>query len=457
VNWAGSIDNISGRNRTLSSTHRSTHTYVIGQPGTGKSRALESWIMQDILAGRGVGVIDPHGDLFNNILTRLTNYPQVWNRVVIVDPLDPDWVVSINPLERIQGIPPQRTASLMTDVMIKIWQLDISNAPRMLWLVTNTFLALTLSRRPLSDILLFLGDPSYRVETLSQVNDENVLRYFEVEFPKNPGAIQQWIAPALNKLGALLFDPDVKPMLSGVKPLDFRKIMDQRMVLLVNIPKGTLGESTSALLGAFILARIQSSALSRASTQKRPSFYLYMDEFQNYTTENVKDILAESRKYSLSITFAHQYLDQLQKSIHQAVLNTAGIIIVFRVGYQDARRLSHEIFPSSVSDQVQKPKLVYKTSRYLPTLKIEFQKEDIKYSSHLLTDLKHREFWVKIRSQKSASKNRSFEMKDVPITRKNKKIIQELRKQAGSTFGYQKIIKNKNHPSRSNEQIPLWD
>ena len=138
ANWATRLNA-----NTLTQSHRSTHAYVIGQSGTGKSRAMESWILQDILAGHGVGVIDPHGDLYNNIVLRLTAFPEIWERVVLINPFDQHWSISINPLEPIEGLPLERTSAFMTDVMMKIWRLDPTNAPRMLWLVTNTFLALS--------------------------------------------------------------------------------------------------------------------------------------------------------------------------------------------------------------------------------------------------------------------------------------------------------------------------
>ena len=121
---------------------RATHTYVIGQPGTGKTRGLESWVMQDIASGHGVGVIDPHGDLFQRLMIRLSSKPEIWQRVVIVDPCNPKWTVSFNPLEAFGGFSHERLALFLTDVVVKVWRLDVTSAPRMVWLLTNSFLAL---------------------------------------------------------------------------------------------------------------------------------------------------------------------------------------------------------------------------------------------------------------------------------------------------------------------------
>ena len=156
----------------------------------------------------------------------------------------------------------------------------------------------------------------------------------------------QWAAPILNKLGNLIFDPQIRTIFTGKSTINFRHIMDSGKILLVNLPKGIMGEELSSLLAAFIVAMIQKAALSRASTHHRQPFYLYLDEFQNYTTNNIKDILSESRKYSLSMTMAHQYLDQLSSDLRSAVLNTIGTVVCFRVGYKDASTLVKEVFPS---------------------------------------------------------------------------------------------------------------
>lgn len=318
----------------LSSKERSTHTYVIGQPGSGKSRAIESWVMQDIKAGRAVGVIDPHGDLYNNLLTRLTDYPQLWKKIVLFDPLDEKWVVGFNPLDAVTDLPNERLAIYMTDIVIKVWKIQPEQAPRMVWLLTNTFLALSSSGLSILELPRFLSDPEFRIAMMPKVGSEVVRNYFLNEYPQKHSNAMQWSAPILNKLGNLIFDPQIRTIFTGKSTINFRHIMDSGKILLVNLPKGIIGEELSSLLAAFIVAMIQKAALSRASTHNRQSFYLYLDEFQNYTTDNIKDILSESRKYSLSLTLAHQYLDQLSSDLRSAVFNTIGTIVCFRVGYK---------------------------------------------------------------------------------------------------------------------------
>ncbi len=334
------------RDDTLrSQNERTTHTYVIGQPGTGKSRALESWIMQDVAAGRGVGVIDPHGDLFHNLLIRLSFMPQVWERIVIIDPCNRNWVTTFNPLEAVSDYSQERLSLFLTGIIGKIWNLDLASAPRTMWLLSNTFLALANLHLTLLYLPKFLLDRDYRENLVPRLTNPSALSFFRHEYPKNPAAAHQWASPVLNKIGNLIFDPDISPMLAGKPRIGFRDILDRQLILLVNLPKGTIGEGVSALMGAFIVAHIQKAALARANSVYRKPFYLYLDEFQNYTTDNIRDVLSESRKYALSMTLVHQYLEQLTPDIRNALLNTAGAIACFRVGYQDGYQLAKEIFP----------------------------------------------------------------------------------------------------------------
>ena len=449
----------------LSPKHRSTHTYVIGQSGTGKSRAMESWIMQDILSGHGVGVIDPHGDLVNNIVMRLVGYPSVWERIVLVNPFDENWSIGINPLERIHGLPLERTSAFMTDVMMKIWGLNPTNAPRMLWLVMNTFLALSDLGLTLLDIPRFLHDKHYRNDLLPSISFSRVREYFQNEFPTDRETIIQWTSPALNKIGALIFDPDIRPMLAGGQTLNLRKVMDQEQVLLVNLSKGLLGEAASSLVGAFIVARLQNVALSRVDTQRRLPFYLYLDEFQNYTTDNIKDILTESRKYGLSMTFAHQFLDQIPEEILSAVINTAGTIVSFRVGFQDAQILEREIFPNSKFNEQDANNLVMKLDGVWPKLEIERRREPANWDhqAHLLTSLKLREFWVKRRGVFAPSKHLSHFMADVKTTQAKKIMRKMLIDKSGKTYGRNKhaitsqIEEQKVEVFPQLKDVPLWE
>jgi len=424
-------------NNFLLPGQRATHTYVIGQPGVGKSRALESWVMQDFASGEGVGVIDPHGDLYHNLLTRISAEENAWQRVVILDPCNPKWTVCFNPLESFNGLSEDRGAHFLTDIIVKIWRLSPADAPRMIWLLTNSFLALSDAGLSLLDLPRLLLDNSFRERLLIRLKYDNVRDYFLYEYPKTQGAIHQWVTPVLNKLGAIIYDPDIRLMLAGKPTINFKQILDQKLILLVNLPKGILGEGPSALLGAFIVAHLQKAALSRAAQRKRQPYYLYLDEFQNYTTDNIKDILSESRKYALSLTLAHQYLDQLSPDIRAAVLNTAGTLICFRVGYHDAYQLVKEIFPSP--DFITEVKRRYKIDHLesYPLAVIEESKEPLKWEglTQVLTKLRHREFWCRRRGDFTPTKHKTFDMLDPVISAQIRIRRKDLIDYSGRRFG----------------------
>lgn len=418
-------------------SNRSTHTYVIGQPGTGKSRAMESWIRQDIALGHGVGVIDPHGDLFTSLIFHLAAHPELWSRVVILDPCHPKWTFPFNPLETAVGTSPERLSLFMTDIIVKIWGVDPASAPRMVWLLTNSFLALAKLGLSLHDLPRFLLENEYRDRLLAGVEHEGVRLYFQNEYPRGQSAAHQWAAPVLNKIGGLVFDPDIRLMLTGKPKISFRDILDHRLIFLANIPKGVIGEGNSALLGALIVAQIQKAALSRADTYRRQPFYLYLDEFQNYTTDNIQDILSESRKYALSLTLANQYLDQLSGSLRSAVLNTSGTIVSFRVGYQDAAHLVKEIFPSP--DYLPSVKHEIKIAHFgnLPFINIEETKEDQGWDglAKHLTQIPARCFWWRSRMQRAPVYQSAFKVPDPILTADFKNRVQQLYDAFGTRYG----------------------
>jgi len=398
-------------------SERTTHTYVIGQPGTGKSRALESWIMQDISAGHGVGVIDPHGDLFRNLLVRLSFKPEAWERIVIIDPCNKHWVTTFNPLDAVSTYSPERLSLFLTDIIAKIWKLDLASAPRTTWLLSNTFLALADLGLTLLHLPRFLLDRDYRENLLPRLTNPSARTFFEYEYPKNAAAVHQWTSPVLNKMGNLIFDPDVSLLLAGKPRIRFRQIMDRQLILLVNLPKGTIGEGVSALMGAFIVAHIQKAALGRENSHRRPPFYLYLDEFQNYTTDNIRDILSESRKYCLSMILVNQYLEQLTPEIRSALLNTAGSIACFRTGYQDGYELAKEIFSSrhSVgSDNLLEPPIF--AARWPHQFRSEQRPAEWDQLAESLSGLRFREFWHKQRGAYRPTKQRTYDMPLPQIT-----------------------------------------
>jgi hypothetical protein len=394
---------------------RQLHTYIIGQPGTGKSRLLESWIIQDILSGNGACVIDPHGDLYHNLLRRIACIPEVWWKVILIDPTSDKYSVNINPLRNSYGTTPERMAWFLSDIILKIWKLSPTNAPRMSWLMTNTFCAIADLGLTLLDIPRFLCNPAFRNDLLPALSNEATRNYFEFEFPKGQSAVYQWVTPLLNKLGELISDSAIRPMLANREGLDFGNLMDIGSILLVNLPKGTIGEGPSSLLGAFIVGQIQKAALARTNQVNRKSFYLYLDEFQNYTTDNIKDILSESRKYGLSLILAHQYLDQLTPDIRSAVLNTSGTLVSFRIGYNDGRTLSKYIFPNP--GYLTKSKVDLEMKKIMSMPYVGMRDRDTKLGweglAQVLSGLPARQFWVRRRGSNQPIQCRSLDMHDI--------------------------------------------
>lgn len=412
-----------------------------GQPGTGKSKFIEATALQDIQAGRGVGILDPHGDLFGNLTLQLaglcSQQPELAKRVIIIDPCRSDWTVSFNPLERLPGVSQERVALFLTDVVIKLWKLDPTKAPRMVWLLTNSMLAIADLGLALPDLPRFLLDSSWRKRLLPRLSQQDARRYFEQQFPTRRSTIHEWVSPVLNKIGRLIFDPDIRQLLAGKATVSFREVLDNSLVLLVNLSKGIIGESTSALLGGLIVARLQQAALSRADSRKREPFYLYLDEFQNYTTDNIQDILSESRKYALHLMLAHQYLDQLSPELLSAVRNTVNTIACFRVGYQDAYRLVKDIFPAPDFFTKRQRDAKLKWSGSWPSLEVAAGEEPLGWQglALLLTGLQPREFWVRRRGPYLPTKLRTRDMPDPVVTPELETQLARLLAVSGQRFG----------------------
>ena len=423
-------------NPILTIEQRHTHAYVIGQPGTGKSRLLEDWIMQDIRSGQGVCLIDPHGDLFQHVLAKVACIPKLWNKVVVINPIDAKWVVQLNPLHVPKGTTPERIAWFLSDIILKIWKLERNQAPRMTWLMANTFTTLAELQLPITATSRFLMDFDYRTQQLKRLSNASAKFYFTDEFPEKPSLIREWVSPLLNKMGSFLQDPDITAMFTNSKGIDMLDLMDQRCIILVQIPKGLLGENTSNLLGAFIVAQIQQSALARKKESDRKPYYLYLDEFQNYTTDNISDILSESRKYQLSMVLAHQYLQQLDEDIQAAVLNTSGAIVCFRTGFDDALRLAKHVFPTKDFKAKTKTRIGVTSfkSLLIPTVREEKEKGDWDRTAYLISNQKQREFWARVRSREEPRHLRSHDVPNILMTPGLERRIQQLIDTSGSYY-----------------------
>lgn len=330
---------------------RATHLYVVGATGTGKTKFLESLIFQDVEKGSGFGVIDPHGDLIEDIKGYLAcrycwngDEREVSERVVLVDPTDPGYTVTFNPLEQLPGVSVAEQAGELVSAFRKIW--SDSWGARMEDLMRNTLIALGEAELTLAELPAFLTHRAMRKVVLEKVTNSTTRDYFRrFDTLTDRGQIT-WIEPVMNKINAFLADERMRQVFSSNKSsFNVRDIIDTRKCLLVKLDKGKLKDAGD-LLGSLIMAKLQMAAFSRSdiSAHKRTSFYLYIDEFQNYAGDSFKVVLSEARKYGLSLIMAHQTLSQISDELRSLILGSAGIQVYFRINRQDANLLAKEAF-----------------------------------------------------------------------------------------------------------------
>ncbi len=332
---------------------RDTHFYVIGASGSGKTKFLESLAKQDIENGLGFGVIDPHGDLTEDIkgyLSLLKDEEFLRKNVVLIDPTNTERVVAFNPLEITKGESAASIASELTEAFKKIWH-DAWGA-RMEDLLKNTLIALIQNNLTLAELPLFLTDHETRRKILEKVEHGVSHQYFE-RFNSLPRRTQdEWMESTLNKVNAFLFDDSIRQLLASPKSsFNVREVMDEGKILLVKLDKGRL-KGSADLLGSLLLAKIQAAAFSRTDTPelKRKKFYLYIDEFQNFATESFIGMLAEARKYRLALLLAHQNLAQLPVTLRASILSNCGLQAYFRISRDDSNILAKESLASIYSD-----------------------------------------------------------------------------------------------------------
>ncbi|MHB9026431.1 MAG: type IV secretory system conjugative DNA transfer family protein [Armatimonadota bacterium] len=325
---------------------RRNHMYVIGQTGTGKSTLLSNMVISDIRRGEGVALIDPHGDLAENILHFVPDSRV--EDIIVFNPGDLQYPIAFNPLEKVSTDKHFLITSGLISVFKKIW----SNAwgPRLEHILRNTLLALlTHDGSTLLDIPRLLTDKDFRKEVLKSVRDQHLLDFWYLEFEKTPPQYRMTaIAPILNKTSQFLASLPLRHVVGQRESaFDLRQVMDEGKVLIVNLSKGKIGEDNCSLLGALLVNKIMLAAMSRSDIpeDKRRPFYLYVDEVHNFLTLAFADILSESRKYGLNLILAHQYIDQLEPEIQSAIFGNVGTTVSFRVGVDDAAVMAKEFYP----------------------------------------------------------------------------------------------------------------
>jgi hypothetical protein len=338
-----------GTRRTfgIRNADRRAHLYVVGKTGTGKSTLLETMVHQDVGAGEGLALLDPHGDLVERLVARVPPHRRA--DFIYFDTPDPEQPWGFNPLS---GVPPAErplAASALLEVFKKLW-ID-SWGPRTEHLLRNTLLALLDQPQPtFADVPPLLADKDFRRDAMSHVRNRQVRAFWLREYENYPARFRaEVIAPLQNKIGAFLTNPLLNRILTTPRQaLDLRRLMDEGSVLMVNLAKGKIGEDTAALLGALLVASLGSAAFTRANRppHERRDFWVYLDEFHTFTTLSLATMLSELRKYRVGFILAHQYAAQLSEPLQAAVFGNVGTIASFRVGGPEAEVLAREFYPT---------------------------------------------------------------------------------------------------------------
>ncbi len=325
---------------------RRRHHYVVGKSGSGKSKLLELLIKNDIDKGYGVGVLDPHGDLVDNILRHIPQHRL--KDVVIFDPSDMDFPASFNPLEQVPEALKMRVTIGFLEIFKKLFGSNWS--PRLEHVLRYTTLALLdTPGTTILSILKMLTDKNYRQFIVRNIKDDVVRNFWVNEFASwSEKFDSEAITPLLNKVGQFVSTNMIRNIVGQPdNRFDFREFIDNNKIVLMKVSKGILGEENAALLGAIAVTKIYQAAMSRADIRedKRVDFYFYVDEFHNFATDTFDEILSEARKYRLNLTIANQFLGQLPDSIRKTVFGNVGTITSFRLGGEDAQVMADEFQP----------------------------------------------------------------------------------------------------------------
>lgn len=319
--------------------------YLVGKTGSGKSTLIEHLVVQDLRAGRGVALLDPHGDLVHAVLPHVP--PERTNDVLLVAPDDREFPISFNIFRRgreLHDDPALLTGQLLS-LMRKLW--SDSWGPRLEHVLRNALLAVAGDQRATFVFLYrFLTDERLRSQVVERLTDRIVRAFWEKEFASYSRTLQgEALAPVLNKLGAFVANPLLRNLLGQERSrVDILSIIQGRGILLADLATGRIGEDASHLLGGLLVTALQLAAMERP--RGGPPVYLYLDEFQHFTTDALATVLSEARKFGLAMTLAHQYLGQLPERIRDALIGNVGTLLLFRVGGADAALFERELAPT---------------------------------------------------------------------------------------------------------------
>ncbi len=335
----------------ISAEDQRQHIYIIGKTGSGKTTLLRNLILQHIALGHGVGLIDPHGDLAEELLTHIP--PHRADHLVYFNPGDLEFPIGLNLLADVLADDRHLVASGIVGAFKGIWR--DSWGPRLEYILYNTVSALLDCRNEtLLGVNRMLTDDTFRAKVVRQIKDPFIRAFWAEEYGGYDERFKrEAIAPIQNKVGQFLLNPVVRNILGQVKTkVKIPFIMDNQRLFIANLSKGRLGHDKANLLGSLLTTQFELGAMARSNRpeSERRDFYLFIDEFQNFSTDAFASILAEARKYRLCLTLSHQYIDQLPLPIRQAVFGNVGTLIAFRIGNTDAEVMEKEFgktFPAS--------------------------------------------------------------------------------------------------------------
>ena len=339
----------------MSNKDRQRHLYVIGQTGTGKSVFMESLIRQDIENGKGVCVIDPHGEFAEFVLSIVP--PERAEDVIYFNPGDVNFPMGLNMLEIDPTHPEQKTMVIdeLFGIFDKLYNLKETGGPMFEKYFKNSALLLLDDYAndipTLADISRVLVDDAYRADKLSRETNPLVSQFWKLEAEKAQGeqSLANMAPYISSKITSFVFNEFLRPIINQQKSsFNFREVMDNQKILVVNLSKGRIGDLNANLLGMIIVGKLLMAALSRTdivNESDRKDLYLYIDEFQNFTTDSIATILSEARKYHLNLTIAHQFIKQLKEGIRDAVFGNVGSIVSFRIGPDDAEFMKNKFEP----------------------------------------------------------------------------------------------------------------
>ena len=338
----------------LSDDDRRRHLYIIGQTGTGKSALLKNMAVNDLRNGKGLAVIDPHGDLADGILSLVPK--ERYDDVIVFDPADLERPVGLNMLEYDFARPEEKTfiVNEMQSIFNKLFPPE-TMGPMFEQYMKNALLLLMedMPNEPatLMEVPRVFTDAEFRERKLARIKNPAVIDFWEKEAVKAGGeaALQNMTPYITSKFNNFTANDYIRPIIGqAVSAFDFRKVIDEGKILIVNLSKGRIGDINANLLGMIITGKLLLAALSRVDIpeeSQRRDFYLYIDEFQNFTTDSISVILSEARKYRLNLVIAHQFIAQLTDRIRDSVFGNVGSKIAFRVGVTDAEGLAREFEP----------------------------------------------------------------------------------------------------------------